>query len=516
LTDIHENARLTHNVHVVVGKPRPDGSIEVSTDRRYKNTATRLMTQSLAEFLAGSEHTYNRKHGRPNFISFGTMGIERQPENSEDTAHVEESFDDPTVDPADRTFPWYESTSLALSDTCGAINIDPTTKRNIHFWNPQYGWGRPYASQQPYFEGELCTEGYVNGVKLNEPIVKRPPILRADVVTDCPQDLEYGADGYASTVIFYGYASVNWVNSMMHPTYNSAPVGPQLEKMAISEFGLFEKSNDDPNGKYTMFAGFRVPSADDILYVHPDEVILVEWRVTIRALMTTEQVVGTDKHGIIPAAITVVAELLGPEQGSTLNRVQFSATVTASQPDKQVDQTVNWTLDTVPSSSDTHLVTQDDGTAILYISPNESEPSLHVTAASAWSADVKSTSVVVTSIVSDYVKGVKLSIGNVSESGTEITMYATVDKVGNPSVAAYWTLNGVDGALDEGTTLSKYTTTDASDPTVLTISPSEQCRKLKITASSVADPTKASETVILRVGQTDGSYTISDFTVLTG
>ena len=86
MTDIHENARLTHNVHVVVGKPRPDGSIEVSTDRRYKNTATRLMTQSLAEFLAGSEHSYNRKHGRPNFISFGTMGIERQPENSEDTA----------------------------------------------------------------------------------------------------------------------------------------------------------------------------------------------------------------------------------------------------------------------------------------------------------------------------------------------------------------------------------------------------------------------------------------------
>lgn len=516
MTDIHENARLTHNVHVIVGKPRPDGSIEVSTDRRYKNTATRLMTQSLAEFLAGSEHTYNRKHGRPNFISFGTMGIERQPENSEDTAHVEESFDDPTVDPADRTFPWYESTSLALSDTCGAINIDPETKRNIHFWNPQYGWGRPYASQQPYFEGELCTEGYVNGVKLNEPIVKRPPILRADVVTDCPQDLEYGADGYASTVIFYGYASVNWVNSMMHPTYNGAPVGPQLEKMAISEFGLFEKSNDDPNGKYTMFAGFRVPSADDILYVHPDEVILVEWRVTIRALMTTEQVVGTDRHGVIPAAITVLAELIGPAPGSTGNRVHFSATVTASQPDREVDQTVDWTLDTVPSSPDTRIERQSDGTAILYIGATESEPSLHVTAASVWSADVKSTSVVVTSIVSDYVKGVKLTIGNVSESGTEITMYATVDKVGNPSVAAFWTLNGIDGALDEGTTLSTYTTTSATDPTVLTISPSEQCRKLKITAASVADPTKATETVILRVGQTDGSYTISDFTVLTG
>ena len=76
----HLSAEVVHNVHVIVGKPLPNGKLEVKTNKRYKNTATRLMTESICQYLAGSEDSYNRKHGRPNFMGFGTMGIAEQPD----------------------------------------------------------------------------------------------------------------------------------------------------------------------------------------------------------------------------------------------------------------------------------------------------------------------------------------------------------------------------------------------------------------------------------------------------
>ena len=73
-------------------------------------------------------------------------------------------------------------------------------------------------------------------------------------------------------------------------------VGPPLDRMAISEFGLYEKNNTDPHGLHTLLAGFRVPTVNDIVYVNKNEVILVEWRVTVRALMPYEGVQDTDTN----------------------------------------------------------------------------------------------------------------------------------------------------------------------------------------------------------------------------
>ena len=296
----HIQANLEHNVHVIVGKPRPDGTLEIKEDRRFKNTATRLMTESICEYLAGDENSYNRGHGRPNFIGFGTMGIRKQGNLSR--PEVEPQFEDTNPPAQNRTRPWFESTSLALTDTCGAgITVDGI---NPHFWNPQYGWGTAAKPNEPVFEGELCTAmqpadaatWQQNGW---EPI-QRVPILRADVMSDCPQDMNYGIDGYSSSVIFYGYASVLWVNNLLNPKQKNQsaqesdsqtkPVGPQLDRMAISESGLYEKNNTDPHGLHTLLAGFRVPTVDDIVYVSKNEVILVEWRVTVRALMPYESV----------------------------------------------------------------------------------------------------------------------------------------------------------------------------------------------------------------------------------
>ena len=63
-TKLSSQAETVLNVRVVVGKPQPDGSIKISTDKRFKNTATRLMTESICNYLAGAENTYKRGKGR--------------------------------------------------------------------------------------------------------------------------------------------------------------------------------------------------------------------------------------------------------------------------------------------------------------------------------------------------------------------------------------------------------------------------------------------------------------------
>ncbi len=569
--EMHVNADVTHNVHIIVGKPMPDGSIKVSTDRLFKNTATRLMTQSIAEFLAGSEHSYNRRAGRPNYMSFGTMGIKLQPnlvditpdtyapidpdhpdvppeivEEGNWRTYLEEHFTDIVFEnPEDRTRPWYESTSLALTDTCGAA-VTTEDDLNPHFWDTRYGWGDKFnhgAGDRPIFQGELCTQ-CTNKFNINQ--VPRSAILRADVTSDCPQDLEYGNDGYASTVVFYGYAPVNWVNSMLRPVHTeilinkdtgdieydpktgfpktvTTPIGPELQRMALSEFGLYEKTNLDPHGLYTLFAGFRVPEIKDIVYVSRDEVILVEWRVTIRAMMPNEVVSVTDNKHKRVTGIALNAVVQDKESGDTNNYVQMSGSVIG---DAGVDQTIRWSLvgEWSPGTS------IDVQTGLLTVPASETHQALYVRGESAVASNVYATAAIITSLMSDFVYGIAVSTEimdqftvkftpSVLYKGTVNTQVtwedpesADIDPNSDPEHPSYIPLN-------PGTQWSEVDS--ETGVATLSISQQEQVRKIKVTVKSVQTSEFAPEdqiytaSAIVRIGQTEGAYVISDFTILT-
>lgn len=503
--EMHVNADLTHNVHVIVGKPLPNGKLQVSTDRTFKNTATRLMTASIAKFLAGSEHSYNRKAGRPNFMSFGTMGIKLQPNNIDITdanrsSFLEDNFTDIIVEPEERTRPWFESTSLALTDTCGPAVLDEDGY-NPHFWDYRYGWSERTDGEltnKAVFQGELCTE-YGNVYNVDQ--VKRSAILRADVASDCPQDLEYGKDGYASTVIFYGYAPVQWVNYLLAP-----PNGAQLQRMAISEFGLYEKSNLDPNGMCTMFAGFRVPSIKDIVYVSKDEVILVEWRVTVRALMPNEKVAATDNEGHMVTGISINAAVQETPPGDTRSFVQFSATVLG---EGEVDQRVRWDLaeSAEPYKEGTRI---GPATGLLTVAANEQDV-VYITATSIIDENVTAKAAVLTGIKTNYVTGITVNSHVVD--AYNIDFDATVRGKGlDFDQRVSWVPSSDDEhELDPDTKI----TVGAYGTAKLTISPTEQCRNIKVTVTSQSDVEIFAASVVVRIGSTEGSYKISDFTILT-
>lgn len=542
--EMHIHADVAHNVHVIVGKPMSDGRIQISTDRTFKNTATRLMTQSIAEFLAGSEHSYNRKGGRPNFISFGTMGIIKQPNLTDITPdetepnpddpegppiivkegnwreYLEEHFTDIVFDnPEDRTRPWYESTSLALTDTCGTPDTD-TEGYNKHFWHTAWGWGSETShgtGDPPVYQGELCTE---YGNPFNDKQIVRPPILRADVETDCPQDLEYGKDGYCSTVIFYGYASVKWVNDLLEPskgietvdpdtgtsTQKSMPVGPQLSRMAISEFGLYEKSNEDPHGMYTLFAGFRVPTIEDIVYVSKDEVILVEWRVTIRALMPNEAVYATDNEHRRVSGVAVNAFVQDKTDEDPNYYVQMSGTVLG---EAGVSQAILWSIpeEYEPASA------IDEITGLLTITPEENHEVIYVTGKASANTEAYSTAAIITGLIKNYVYGI--SITSEIEDQLHINFTARVLSKGTVDTGVTWYWESADPEhpdLDPDTKI----TVNPYKVAKLEISPTEQARQILITAKTIADPENVfSAAAVVRIGQSEGYYMISDFTILT-
>lgn len=546
--EMHVNADLTHNVHVIVAKRMPNGKLKVSTDRMFKNTATRLMTQSIAEFLAGSEHSYNRKSGRPNFISFGTMGIKKQPDLTDITPdiygpnpddpegppviveegnwrkYLEERFTDVVFDhPEDRTRPWYESTSLALTDTCGA-SVTDEDEHNIHFWNPELGWNNlaPGAEEDETFQGELCTEYSVDTDtsiireeedKPEPVIIKRPAILRANVSTDCPQDLDYGNDGYCSTVVFYGYASAKWVNDLLEPQFNGQPVGTQLHRMAISEFGLYEKSNEDPHGMYTLFAGFRVPEIKDIVYVSKDEVVLVEWRVTIRALMPYESVAWSEDIEAQPKGINLAAVLLG-EDAQHDKHIELLATVIPKDVEHPVSNNVVWTLYTL---ADNQRVVRESGIipdpvvpgkAELIVDKDESDPVLYVEAQSDVDHSIYVTAAILTGLLTDYIIGIQISADVDTEDTNKVQFTAIVMGKGSFSQDVTWTIESDDGEDIGDTVIDPNTGLATLDPTA----PS---RKLKVTATSATSSDIFAASVILKIGQTEGPYVISDFTILT-
>lgn len=505
---LSSQAEAVLNVRVVVGKPQPDGHLQIKTDRRFKNTATRFMTESICNYLSGAENTYKRGKGRPNYMGIGTMGITKQPKNAVDTAQVADNFSDTTYVKGETTRPWFESTSLALSTMCGPVNID-SEGNNLHFWDPAMGWGKNgftgAASEEPIFQGELCTnlkhtsdEG--TGVGRVYDDIERIPILRADVLSDCPMDWDYGNDGYCSQVIFYAYASVEWVHKLLHPTYKEIVVnpttqeqstitheiGPQLEKMAISEFGLYEKNNTDPHGLETMLAGFRVPTPDDIVYVTDGEVILIEWRVSVRAIMPYEAVSAVTSE--FPTGISIKAQLIDNRN------VQMSAIVHGSP---LVSQDVTWEL-TGNTSTDTTI----SNTGLLHISDNEQTEVLYIKAASRRYPEVFAKSVLIPGGESAHVKGISLTTLN--KSSNSVQFVANVIVYGNLPKTVTWTLSG---NTDPATTISNQG--------VLTIGELENSEAMQVKAVSVADTSVESAAVILRFDRLAGTYTISDLSIET-
>lgn len=259
------------NVRVIV----LDKDKKVKQDQWLKNTATKRMTNGIVMFLAGDGESYLRGKWRPNYISFGTTGIDRQPTQPQGLAYVANpsDFENPNPPEGQRTRPHFFSTNLG--------------ERSDGFWNPDLGWGTASNPNDPVFQGELVTNINTDSSSDNySKIIHRIPILSANVTTDDSRNREVGKEGLSSDCIFYGYTSVLWGNQFFNPQS-----GPSIPRIAISEVGLYEQDSFPITGLNTLMAGFRVPSVDKIIYLDPGEVILVEWRVTIRALAPYEQII---------------------------------------------------------------------------------------------------------------------------------------------------------------------------------------------------------------------------------
>lgn len=509
-TKLSSQAETVLNVRVVVGKPQPDGSIKISTDKRFKNTATRLMTESICNYLAGAENTYKRGHGRPNYMGIGTMGITKQPTDANALAEVADNFEDKDYVEGETTRPWFESTSLALTTVCGPVNTD-TDGNNLHFWDPSMAWGKDgftgEPSDEPIFQGELCTnlKHYAVESEENKRVyddIERIPILRADVLSDCLADWDYGVDGYSSQVIFYAYASVEWVHNLLKPVYKEIvkdpttgeetaivhEVGPQLDKMAVSEFGLYEKNNTDPHGLETMLAGFRVPSSDDLVYVTDGEVILIEWRVTVRAIMPNEGVRITG--GPAPTGIKVWVSTMDD------THIQMNGYVLG---DIGVNPRITWKL----SGNEDPTTEIDESSGLITLGPNEGSTVMQVTATSKANPEIYTVSVVVASSGMNTVTGIAVSVFSASERSAELQ--AQVLGRGSYSDEVTWSM---EGPHHPGTSIDPQTG-------VITIDDDETETSLKILATSVQDTEITSAAVVVQMNLLAGEYTVSDFSILT-
>lgn len=469
----HIHARVVSNVRVVVLSNN-----QIVQEKRFKNTTTRLLTQSICDFLSGADVSYLRGVGRPNFVGLGTMGIKEQGDMAKSTFEPQFSNTNPPAE--DRTRPWYESTSLALTDVTGTVTKDKDGK-NPHFWNPRYGWGTPDNPDVPCFEGELCTAPdpaekdlwIANGW---EPI-NRLPILRADIVSEPPEDKDFGIDGYSTSAVFYSYASPQWINKLLEPqqfakepTYpdEMEPVGPQLQRIAISEFGLYERNNSEPGGLTTMLAGFRVPNENDVIYLEKNQVLILEWRVSVRALMPYEGV--EISTGPEPEGISVFGNIIDEEH------LQLNSVVRG---DDGVSQKVNWSVSN-NQSSDTTI----DETGLLTLGPGESSDMLYVDSVSAVKPEISTRSVVFLGSDLNQVYKVELTVGELTNMTIQHT--ATVTGRGTFSPDVVWRLIGNDSS---NTTLS--------DTGLLTISADEGAEYLEVIATSVADERISSSNVVM-------------------
>lgn len=453
---------------------------QVVRESRFKNTATKRMTDSIALFLAGDASTDAQDTAaapkgkwRPNFVSFGTTGIDAQPTSAQGLATVLDprAFADKCPEPGNRDRPWFYSTSIGA--------------HYEHFWNPQYGWGSEDNPDVACFRGELVTacrpEDEATWAENNWTTIQRLPLLRADVTTDAIGEREVAQDGYGTDVIFYSYASVKWVDQFFNPEN-----GPSVPRIAISEVGLYELDSSSESGRHSLMAGFRVPTVEDIIYVDPGEVILVEWRVSIRALMPYEGV--QDIYEIAPTGVSIYATVLDTKT------VQLHAVVHGPS---LVSQNVIWSM----TNNSTNLTTLSS-TGLLHLDESETSDVIYVQAKAAVNQELYSSAAVLTGLIRDLVTGLSVSVVNSSES--DIQLQASVLGRGTFSQQVTWSMTGNE---------SPDTTIDSSG--LITLAFEETAAEITVTATSVDNNLVYTVAAVVLIDKTSGTYVISDFSVLT-
>lgn len=452
----------------------------VVRESRFKNTATKRMTDSIALFLAGDASTYAQDTAaapkgkwRPNFVSFGTTGIDAQPTSAQGLATVLDprAFADKCPEPGNRDRPWFYSTSIGA--------------HYEHFWNPQYGWGSEDNPDVACFRGELVTacrpEDEATWAENNWTTIQRLPLLRADVTTDAIGEREVAQDGYGTDVIFYSYASVKWVDQFFNPEN-----GPSVPRIAISEVGLYELDSSSESSRHSLMAGFRVPTVEDIIYVDPGEVILVEWRVSIRALMPYEGVI--DTYELTPTGISITAEEIDAKN------VQLIAAV---QGPSLVPQGVVWTMTGTDNPG-----TSISETGLVHLAVDEVNFVLFVKATSVLTPVVYSSAAVLTGLIKDMVTGVSVSV--LSSDLMIVQLQAEVIGKGDITQNVSWSMTG---ATDPGTTID--------NTGLIQIAFLETAHELTVTATSTDDTRVFSIAAVVLVDMVAGEYAISDFTILT-
>lgn len=474
-----------------------------------KNTATKRMTDAIALFLAGDAGTYESRDAnggpaagkgrwRPNFISFGTTGIDQQPttENPMATVLDPEAFADTDPAPGVRTRPWFYSTMIG--------------ELKNKYWNPKNGWATdPEHPDVANFQGELATcYGYYTDDELNTidwwvdnqaTMLYRQPILRADVTTDYAGSRELAQENYNTDCILYGYSSVKWVDYFFEP-----PVGPGVPRIAISEVGLYETDTNQGVGPNTLMAGFRVPSVDDIIYVSPGYVILVEWRVTIRAIMPYERVI-SDSTRPVPTGVSIKVQIENTEPGE-----DYELTLTALVHGSVfVSQKVLWSL--VGDHAEGTYIEQLSGSDIGYltVSKNESNPAIYVKCASKTHDFIWSQSAIITGLIQNYISGITLSIIEVHD--TSMLLKATVMGKGIFTQNVTWAITYPDGSPCIDTTISSQ----PESMGLIEIGNMESGEEFKVVATSTDNPNITSVAAIVRIDKTAGTYVVSDFTILT-
>lgn len=474
---------------------------EIKTDRRFKNTATKRMTDGIALFLAGDGTVEHKGSWRPNYMSFGTTGILKQPQTVEGLAVVEEQFEDPNPPEGQRTRPWFFSTYLG--ERCPIEDYAV----NQGCWFPSLGWDAPSSSlpgREGYtFQGELVTQNENNATNL---IIRRAPILRAEVSLDHAYERDISPEGYSSDCIFYGYASVKWVKYFFEP-----PNGPSVPKIGISEFGLFEKDSFPKSGLRTMMAGFRVPKEEDIVYVLPDDVMLVEWRVSIRAVMPYEGIAVTTEPA--PTGISVNATVADQVDPGYSGAVNLQAVVVGQTGVRDI---VSWQLEGAdPAYPGTHL--EITGTqAKLFLEEGDHTTVLYVTASSGVDPNVHARTAIITGMITNIVTGLAVSMISGSAIDRDYIFLATVLGIGEGySTDVTWQLESDVPHSQETTLLPDPEYPDDSRRRVLHVAQNEVAREFRLVATSVSNDEIQSVAAVIQIDVTQGSYVVTDFSILT-
>lgn len=437
---------------------------------KFKNTATQRMTEGIAMFLAGDSATEHRGKWRPNFVSFATTGITKQPFNGNPAEFVD-NFEDKNPEPGQRSRPWFYSKSLG--------------EKLDGFWNPEYCWGTKENPDEPVFQGELVT-----AVETEYPI-RRHPLLRADVTADSSYLRDFGIEGYSSDCILYAYSSVLWNQQF----FNTPEGTPKIDRMAISEVGLYEMDSDTRDGQRSLMAGFRVPTVNDVIYVEPGYVVLVEWRITIRALMPYEGVHVAE--GIAPTGIAMYID----NNNTNLDegKVQFVAVVRGPE---GVSQKVQWLLEGAKQEG-----TALDENGLLTIDPTETSNAIYIKAISTVDPNINATSAVLqgkgSGINSADSASIAVSIESISE--LSIKLHADVVTTGNYSDKVHWSLCDSEHPgthIDENTGEITFDYEETSD-------------KFTVQVTLDDDDRIFAQSAIVRIDKTKGDYVISDFSIMT-